>query len=338
MSAHNWTRRLFIGAVAIALLYTTACAYMWATQRDHVFEPELLLQTTPDRLGMKFEELRIPVGSGADQGELYGWWVPAEPQFRHVTDEATSHSTRPANNARQVAGYGAASRLRELLPSRAAITGESVSERSEAALNAPTILYLHGNYRNIGNNLEHTLRLHKLGFNVLLPDYRGFGKSSGGKPNEAKVYEDAEAAWQYLLKQRGVQPGQAFIYGHSLGGAIAIDLAVHHAEAAGLITESTFTSMVEMGKLSYAYLPVDWILNQRFESLQKIAALKVPVLLIHGTWDKTVPVKMAQQLYATAQQPKTLILIEGGEHNNSAAVGWTEYRDAMTAFVKQYAH
>jgi pimeloyl-ACP methyl ester carboxylesterase len=318
MSARHWTRRLSIGAVVIALLYAAACAYMWATQRDHVFEPELLLQTTPDRLGMKFEELRIPVGSGVDQGELYGWWVPAERQLRHVT--------------------GAASRLRELLPSRAAITGESVSERNEAALNAPTILYLHGNYRNIGNNLEHTLRLHKLGFNVLLPDYRGFGKSSGGKPNEAKVYEDAEAAWQYLLKQRGVQPGQAFIYGHSLGGAIAIDLATHHPEAAGLITESTFTSMAEMGKLSYAYLPVDWLLNQRFESLKKIAALKVPVLLIHGTWDKTIPVKMAQQLYAAAPQPKTLTLIEGGEHNNSAAVGLIEYRDAVMAFVKQNTH
>lgn len=280
----SWRRRLSIGTVVIVLLYTAACTYLWATQIDHVFEPESLLQTTPDRLGMKFEELRIPVGSGADQGELYGWWVPAEQS------------------------------------------------------NAPTILYLHGNYRNIGNNVEHTLRLHKLGFNVLLPDYRGFGKSSGGRPNEAKVYEDAEAAWQYLLKQRGVQPGQAFIYGHSLGGAIAIDLAAHHSESAGLITESTFTSMAEMGKLSYAYLPVDWLLNQRFESLKKIAALKIPVLLIHGTWDKTVPVEMAQQLYAAAPQPKILNLIEGGEHNNSAAVGWTEYRDAMTAFVKQYAH
>jgi fermentation-respiration switch protein FrsA (DUF1100 family) len=279
-----WTRRLSIGAVVIVVLYAAACAYMWATQLDHVFEPELLLQTTPDRLGMKFEELRIPVGSGADQGELQAWWIPA---------------------------------------------GQP---------NAPALLYLHGNYRNIGNNLEHTLRLHNLGINVLLSDYRGFGKSSGGRPNEVKVYEDAEAAWQYLLKVRGVKPQQAFIYGHSLGGAVAIDLAVHHPEAAGLITESTFTSVAEMGKLAYPFLPVDWLLDQRFEALKKIHELKIPVLLIHGTWDKRVPVQMAQQLYAAAPQPKTLTLIEGGEHNNSGAVGWTEYRDAVTAFVKQYAH
>ena len=268
----------------MAVFYVAACAYMWATQVDHVFEPELVLQTTPDRLGMKFDDLRIPVGSGADKGELQAWWVPAE------------------------------------------------------QANAPTILYLHGNYRNIGNNLEHTLRLHNLGFNVLLSDYRGYGKSTGSKPSEAKVYEDAEAAWQYLLKQRAVKPQQAFIYGHSLGAAIAIDLAVHHPEAAGLITESSFTSMVEMGKLAYPLLPVDWLLDQRFEALKKIAQLKIPVLLIHGTWDRRVPVQMAQQLYAAAPQPKTLTLIEGGEHNNSGAVGWTEYRDAVMAFVKQYAH
>jgi fermentation-respiration switch protein FrsA (DUF1100 family) len=284
VSTRRWTRRLSIVAVVIAMLYAAACAYMWATQLDHIFEPELRLQTTPDRLGMKFEELRIAVGNGADKGELDAWWIPS--------DQA----------------------------------------------NAPTLIYLHGNYRNIGNNVEHTLRLHKLGFNVLLPDYRGFGKSSGGRPNETKVYEDAEAAWQYLLKVRGVKPQQAFIYGHSLGGAVAIDLAVHHAEAAGLITESTFTSTAEMGKLSYPYLPVDWLLNQRFESLQKIARLKIPVLLIHGTWDKKVPVEMAQQLYAAAPQPKTLLLIAGGEHSNSGAVGWIEYRDAVTAFVKQNTH
>lgn len=284
MKVRNWTRRMAFSVGVVMLLYVSACGYMWATQLEQVFEPEATLQTTPDRLGMKFEELRILVGSGADKGELYGWWVPSE------------------NSA------------------------------------APTVLYFHGNYRNVGYNLDHTLRLHNLGYNVLLADYRGYGKSSGGKPNEAKVYEDAEAAWQYLLNVRGVKPQQAFIYGHSLGGAIAIDLAVHHPEAAGLITESTFTSMQAMGELEYGYLPVGSLINQRFESLQKIAGLKIPVLLIHGTWDKKIPVNMAQQLFAAAPQPKTLTLIEGGEHSNSGTVGLVEYRQAVSAFVKQYSH
>ncbi len=284
MSLHYWTRRIIISAILMAVLYAAVCTYMWATQLDQVFEPTPILQTTPDRLGMKFEELRIPVGSGADQGELHAWWVPASTE------------------------------------------------------NAPTFLNLHGNHRNISKNLEYTQRLHNFGYNVLVSDYRGYGKSSGGRPNETKVYEDAEAAWQYLLKVRGVKPQQAFIYGHSLGSAIAIDLAVRHPDAAGLITESAFTSMVDMGKLEYGYLPVDWLLNQRFDSLEKVKRLKIPVLFIHGTWDNRVPVKMAQQLYTAAPQPKSLLMIGGGEHNNSGTIGLTEYRDAVTAFVKQYAH
>lgn len=272
-------RRLAAGMGVLALLYASVCGYMWATQNEHVFEPEVGLQTTPDRMGMKYDELRIPTGSGADAGELYAWWVPSD-----KTD-------------------------------------------------APTILYLHGNDRNLSNNLEHTQRLHNLGYNVLVADYRGYGKSSGSKPSETRVYEDAEAVWQYLFRQRGVYPRQTFIYGHSLGGAIAINLAVHHPEAAGLITEGTFTSMRAMGEKKYAFLPVDWLLNQRFESLQKMPQLKIPVLLIHGTWDKRVPVDMAKQLYAAAPEPRTLVLIEGGEHNNSGAIGWVEYRDAVTAFV-----
>ncbi len=280
------TRRLAAGIGVLALLYAAACGFMWATQMEQVFVPTAEWQTTPDRMGMKYDALRIPAGKGADQGELDAWWVPAD---------------------------GAKS-------------------------TTPTVLYFHGNYRNIGNNLEHTKRLHDLGFNVLLADYRGFGKSTGGRPSEAKVYEDAEAVWQYLIKRRDVTPGKSFIYGHSLGGAIAIDLAVHHPEAAGLITEGTFTSMQAMGEKDYGFLPIGYLLNQRFESLQKMPELKIPLLIIHGTWDKKVPVAMAKQLYAAAPQPKQLLLIEGGEHNNSGAVGWVEYRDAVTAFVRQNAH
>lgn len=277
-----WTRSLAAVMGVAALVYASVCGYMWATQMEHVFEPTVDWQTTPDRMGMKYDALRIPVG--ADQGELDAWWVPSD-----KTD-------------------------------------------------APTFLYLHGNDRNLSNNLEHTQRLHHLGYNVLVADYRGYGKSRGGKPSETRVYEDAEAVWQYLIKRREVNLKKTFIYGHSLGGAIAINLAVHHPEAAGLITESTFTSMRAMGELEYGYLPVGWLLNQRFESLQKIPDLKIPLLIIHGTWDKKVPVDMGKQLYAAAPQPKQLLLIEGGEHSNSAAIGWVEYRDAVTAFVRQNAH
>ena len=283
-SLNRWQRITIGFSVTAMSLYLAACGYMWSQQKSLIFEPSPVIQTTPARLGIKFEALRIPVGSADDSGELAGWWVQAE---------------QPG---------------------------------------AATMLYFHGNYRNIGNNLDHMQRLHDLGYNVLLVDYRGFGESTGGAPSEAKVYEDAEAAWQYLLQVRGVPSQQAFIYGHSLGGAVAIELASHHPEAAGLITESTFTSMQAMGELEYGYLPVGFLLNQRFDSLQMIAGLKLPVLLIHGSWDKKIPVTMAQKLYAAAPLPKKLVLIEGGEHNNSGMVGWVEYRDAVSAFVGQYAH
>ncbi len=276
-------KRLLLLLSVIPLLYLIACVRMWSTQRQHIFEPEPLLQTTPDRIGMRYEEVRIPSGSGAEQGELHGWWIAA------------------------------------------------VQSR------VPTVLYLHGNSRNISHNIEQAVRLHRLGLNVLLVDYRGYGKSSGGEPSEAKVYEDAEAAWNYLIKQRAMAPQQTFIYGHSLGAAIGIDLAVRHPEAAGLIAESGFTSMLDMVERDYSYLPVDRILNQRFDSLDKVGKLKIPVLFIHGTWDKKVPYQMSQQLFDRAPQPKSLQLIEGGEHSNNGGIAWVEYRDTLNAFVHKYA-
>ncbi len=202
---------------------------------------------------------------------------------------------------------------------------------------APTMLYLHGNDKNIGGAFEvsRVMRLHEMGYNLLAVDYRGYGKSTGGEPDEAKVYEDAEASWKYLLSSRAGNPKRTYIYGHSLGGAIAIDLAVHHPEAAGLIAESTFTSMADMARHKYAYMPVDLLLNQRFDSLSKVRHLKVPLLLIHGTWDRRIPYQMSQRLFESAPQPKFEKLIEGGQHENNGFVAPLEYRAAVTEFVQR---
>jgi len=199
---------------------------------------------------------------------------------------------------------------------------------------APALLYLHGNDLNIGGNVEHVARLHRMGFSVLIVDYRGYGKSGGGFPSEAQVYEDAETAWNYLLQERHVDPRQAFIYGHSLGGAVAIDLALRHPEAAGLIVDSTFTSMREMARITYWMFPADWLLNQRFDALAKVPMLRVPVLFIHGTADAEVPYTMSAQLFAAARGSKWLTLIPGGGHEDSAAVGGTLYTDAVLDFTK----
>lgn len=200
-------------------------------------------------------------------------------------------------------------------------------------VSASTILYLHGNDLNIGGNVDRIVRLYRMGFSVLAVDYRGYGKSAGGPPSEARVYEDAETAWTYLVQQRHTDPRQTLIYGHSLGGVVAIDLALRHPEAAGLIVESTFTSMSEMAKITYWMFPVDWLLNQRFDALSKVAGLRVPVLFIHGTADSEVPYSMSQRLFEAAGGPKWLILIPGGGHEDSGALGETSYTRAVVDFA-----
>ena len=172
------------------------------------------------------------------------------------------------------------------------------------------ILYLHGNSKNIGANAKHANRLMRMGFSVLLIDYRGYGKSEGGYPNESSVYTDAQAAWNYLV-QKGYQPNQIMLYGHSLGGAIAIDLARKHPEALGLIVDASFTSMSDMAQLDpkYKVFPIDLLIHQRFDSIAKVRSLSVPVLYIHGTADDLTPATMSQRLYDSTPSKKQIVLI-----------------------------
>jgi pimeloyl-ACP methyl ester carboxylesterase len=198
------------------------------------------------------------------------------------------------------------------------------------------LIYLHGSALNIGANVSHARRFKELGFSVLLISYRGYGQSEGDFPTEAQVYADAEAAWNYLVKQKGITPSDIFIYGHSLGGAVAINLAVSHPEAKGLIVEATFTSIADMGRQHkfYRLLPLGLITHQRFDSINKIERLKMPVLFLHGTEDSLVPFTMSRRLFDRAPSPKKLKLISGGGHNNSASVGGAEYLESVREFIK----
>ncbi|AKG24839.1 phospholipase [Calothrix sp. 336/3] len=199
------------------------------------------------------------------------------------------------------------------------------------------ILYLHGNGINIGANLSHAYRFHQQGFSVLLIDYRGYGRSQGRFPNETRVYEDAAFAWNYLTQEQKINPGQIWIYGHSLGGAIAIDLAVKCPQAAGLIVESSFTSIRDIiaHRKHFGIFPVDLILTQRFESIKKVPKLKMPVLFIHGSADTTVPAFMSERLYTAASKPKKLLLVPGAEHNNIAEIAADKYLQTLDSFIQQ---
>lgn len=183
---------------------------------------------------------------------------------------------------------------------------------------APTMLYFHHNGINIGANVSQALQFHELGYSLFLIDYRGYGQSSGPFPNEKSVYQDAQTAWNYLTQKRNINPEDIIIYGHSIGGAVAVDLAAKHPEGGALILQSAFTSMKDVTKRLgiYYLLPIELLLTQRFESLAKMPSVQMPVLIISGTSDIQISVSMAKQLHQAAPEIKELIIIEGGGHDN----------------------
>ena len=191
-----------------------------------------------------------------------------------------------------------------------------------------------------GKNLLHTESFHQCGFNVLVVDYRGFAESYPDETlSEATVYEDALAALNYLKCDRDFQSNRIFIYGHSLGGAVAIDLATRkEAEGtAGLIVESTFTSIIDMSAWKYygllRLLPVNLLLTERFDSVSKIQLIKCPILFIHGTEDPKVPPEMSRTLSDMAGELATLCLIDGAGHEDCCSIGRNEYREHVNNFV-----
>ena len=204
-----------------------------------------------------------------------------------------------------------------------------------ATAKAKTVLYLHGNGVNIGANAAHAHRFHQMGFAVLIIDYRGYGRSEGSFPSENNVYQDATTAWNYLVKQRQIAPSNIILYGHSLGGAIAINLATQHPEAARLIVDSSFTSIAEIGnnRPLFKLFPINLILNQRFESVKKVKLIKMPVLFIHGTDDTVIPVNMSKQLYMAAPNPKQLFIVPSAGHNNTAKTAGLKYFEVVKNFV-----
>lgn len=209
--------------------------------------------------------------------------------------------------------------------------------------NAPAILYLHGVRWNLTGQLFRIQQLRALGYSVLAIDYRGFGKSHGELPSEASVYEDARIAWE-RLEVLQPDPSLRLIYGHSLGGAVAVDLAAQlgqqvekdgKARVRGLVIESTFTSLGDVATaMANTSLPVRWLLSQKFDSIDKIGEINMPLLVVHGAADRYVPPRFSEQLFNAAREPKRLLLVPGATHNNSMSLAGKNYRQALDALMK----
>ena len=194
--------------------------------------------------------------------------------------------------------------------------------------NAPVMLYLHGARWDVRGSVERMRLLHSLGFSVLGIDYRGFGRTSAELPSERMACEDARAAWHWLSEQH--PHARRYVYGHSLGGAIAVQLATEIDDAAGLIVEGTFTSIPEVfGTLKWGWLPLRPLITQRFDSVRRVAHIKAPLLVVHGSEDQLIGPEMGRALFERATVPKRFVLVEGGSHHDTHNVGHFQYREAL---------
>ena len=213
-----------------------------------------------------------------------------------------------------------------------AVTGKPVKLHAvvnpAANPDAPVLLYLHGARWSLAGSAYRIARMQELGFTVVAVDYRGFGKTSQETPHEKMAYEDAAAAWQWVAATYPSKP--RYIFGHSLGGAIAIDLASKVIDEAGTIVEGTFTSIPDVAStMRWGWLPVGPFITQRFESFKKVATIGSPLLVVHGSADNVVKQALGRQLYDAAALPKRFVLVEGGSHSNTNSVGQNAYRTAL---------
>ncbi len=193
-----------------------------------------------------------------------------------------------------------------------------------------TLLFFHGNAGNISHRLESIQLFHRLGLNVFIFDYRGFGRSAGS-PTEQGTYMDAEAAWSYLTKTRALDASEIIVFGRSLGGAIATWLASRHSPAM-LILESTFTSVPAMARRFYPFLPVGLLSRFQYDNLRLMKQLTCPVLIAHSRDDEIIPFEEGRMLFDTAPEPKRFLEMRGG-HNDGFIVSGQGYVSGLQSFI-----
>jgi len=192
------------------------------------------------------------------------------------------------------------------------------------------LLFCHGNAGNISHRLESIRLFHELGLSVLIFDYRGYGQSSG-KPTEKGTYRDADAAWRYLVEQRGIPAEHIILFGRSLGASIAADLATRQS-AAGVILESAFTSVPDVAAQLYPWLPVRWLSRYQYDTRRKLADIHSPVLIVHSRDDEIISYSNGERLFEAANEPKQFLQLRGG-HNDGFFVSGKDYTRGLDSFL-----
>ena len=198
------------------------------------------------------------------------------------------------------------------------------------------VLWMHGNAGNVADRLDQAMEMKRaLGVSSFMFDYRGYGKSTG-RPTEKGLYEDAEAAFRWLTETRGVDPGHIILYGHSLGTAVTVNLALKEgAGTGGVVLESPFTSAAAMARRLYFGLPVGMVMSVKLDSIRRIGDVMVPILIIHGVRDTVIPFDMGKNLFDAAPEPKTFLPIANGDHSDCYYVAPEEYWGAWKALIQE---
>jgi fermentation-respiration switch protein FrsA (DUF1100 family) len=196
-----------------------------------------------------------------------------------------------------------------------------------------TLLYLHGNGGNIGHRLDQIAVFHRLGLNIFIIDYRGYGASSG-EPSENGTYQDALAAWNYLTQKKHLRPERIVLFGESLGGSIAAWLAARHA-AAGLVLYASFTSVPEIAQALYPMFPASRLSRYRYDTRAALSKVNCPVLILHSVEDEIIPFSHGHALHEAARGPKRLVELRGG-HNDALWVSRETYTREVGTFLQKY--
>lgn len=194
-----------------------------------------------------------------------------------------------------------------------------------------TVLYCHGNSGSLGERIEIFATLRRLGVHIFAFDYRGYGKSDPEPPSETGLFQDVRAAHDVMTGELGVEPSRIILFGHSLGGAVATDVAIHRP-AAGLVVQSSFTDLDDMARHFYPGRPIQLICRNAFRSIDKVGTIKIPKLFLHGTADETVPFTMGERLFAAAASPKAWFPVAGAGHNDLHVHGKKRYFRVLARF------
>jgi uncharacterized protein len=216
-------------------------------------------------------------------------------------------------------------------------SGQRVHAWFLRATNQPavaTVLHCHGNGGNLSSVVWLGQELAKRGFDTMIFDYRGYGRSEGRLTDEWGLYADAQAIYEHLVRERGVKAEKLALYGQSLGTTAAIDLA-SRLPCGALIVESGLSSASDMGAVSFPWMPrqLHFLAKNRFESARKISNVKCPALITHGTSDPVIPVEQGRKLYESARDPKRLVIVEGGDHFLFGSAG-EQFVSGMADFIR----